>query len=158
MNLDLTLNPHFSNVEVDNVVTNLTRFEISLPERRQFFIDNNDLFGTFGNERDSNPFFSRRIGLAKNKDDETIENRIIGGMRLSGKLSEDWRLGLLSIQTDEDLENEIASNNNTMFSLQKNYSQDLILAYFSLTEKLSRIMTSLALKKSTTGFLVLTIT
>lgn len=119
MNLDLTLNPDFSNVEVDNVVTNLTRFEISLPERRQFFIDNNDLFGTFGNERDSNPFFSRRIGLAKNKEGETIENRIIGGMRLSGKLSEDWRLGLLSIQTDEDLENEIASNNNTMLSLQK---------------------------------------
>ena len=66
-----------------------------------------------------NPFFSRRIGLAKNKEGETIENRIIGGIRLSGKLSEDWRLGLLSIQTDEDLENEIASNNNTVFSLQK---------------------------------------
>ncbi|CAI8215387.1 MAG: Uncharacterised protein [SAR116 cluster bacterium] len=119
MNLDLTLNPDFSNVQVDNVVTNLTRFEISLPERRQFFIDNNDLFGNFGNARDENPFFSRRIGLATNKDGQTIENRIIAGMRLSGKLSEDWRLGLLSIQTDEDLENEIASNNNTVFSLQK---------------------------------------
>lgn len=119
MNLDLTLNPDFSNVEVDNVITNLTRFEISMPERRQFFVDNNDLFGTFGSERDSNPFFSRRIGLAEDQDGETIENRIIGGMRLSGKLSEDWRLGLLSIQTDEDLENEIPSNNNAMFSLQK---------------------------------------
>ena len=45
MNLDLTLNPDFSQVEVDNFITNLTRFEISLPERRQFFLDNNDLFG-----------------------------------------------------------------------------------------------------------------
>lgn len=131
MNLDLTLNPDFSNVQVDNVVTNLTRFEISLPERRQFFIDNNDLFGNFGNARDENPFFSRRIGLATNKDGHTIENRIIAGMRLSGKLSEDWRLGLLSIQTDEDLENEIASNNNTVFSLQKKlFSRSNIGVFF----------------------------
>lgn len=131
MNLDLTLNPDFSNVQVDNVVTNLTRFEISLPERRQFFIDNNDLFGNFGNARDENPFFSRRIGLATNKEGQTIENRIIAGMRLSGKLSEDWRLGLLSIQTDEDLENEIASNNNTVFSLQKKlFSRSNIGVFF----------------------------
>ncbi|MDC1473361.1 carbohydrate binding family 9 domain-containing protein [Flavobacteriaceae bacterium] len=131
MNLDLTLNPDFSNVEVDNVVTNLTRFEISLPERRQFFVDNNDLFGNFGNSWGENPFFSRRIGLAKNKEGETIENRIIGGIRLSGKLSEDWRLGLLSIQTDEDLENEIASNNNTVFSLQKKiFSRSNISVFF----------------------------
>ena len=60
MNLDLTVNPDFSNVEVDAIFTNLTRFEIGLPERRQFFIDNADLFGNFGDTRDANPFFSRR--------------------------------------------------------------------------------------------------
>lgn len=119
MNLDVTLNPDFSNVEVDNFFTNLTRFEVSLPERRQFFVDNNDLFGTFGSSRDSNPFFSRRIGIAEDLDEETIENGIIGGIRLSGKLNENWRLGLLNIQTEEDLENEIPSNNNTVFALQK---------------------------------------
>ncbi|MDP2059440.1 MAG: DUF5916 domain-containing protein, partial [Flavobacteriaceae bacterium] len=43
MNLDITLNPDFSQVENDNLVTNTTRFEISLPERRQFFTDNSDL-------------------------------------------------------------------------------------------------------------------
>ncbi len=119
MNLDVTLNPDFSNVEVDNVITNLTRFEIGLPEKRQFFIDNSDLFGNFGGGRDANPFFSRRIGIASDVDGNTIENQILGGVRLSGKLNEDWRLGFLSIQTDEDLENEIASNNNTMLALQK---------------------------------------
>nr|WP_297918282.1 DUF5916 domain-containing protein [uncultured Allomuricauda sp.] len=119
MNLDITVNPDFSNVEVDNFFTNLTRFEVNLPERRQFFIDNVDLFGTFGNERDSNPFFSRRIGIAEDINDETIENGIIGGIRLSGKLNEDWRLGLLNIQTEEDIPNEIPSNNNTVFALQK---------------------------------------
>ncbi len=119
MNLDVTINPDFSNVEVDDIITNLTRFEIGLPERRQFFVDNSDLFGSFGGSRDANPFFSRRIGIARDTADNSIENRIIGGVRLSGKLNEDWRLGFLNIQTDEDVVNEIASNNNMMFALQK---------------------------------------
>lgn len=119
MNLDITLNPDFSNVEVDDIFTNLTRFEISLPERRQFFVDNNDLFGSFGGGRDANPFFSRRIGIATDSADNSVENRILGGVRLSGKLNENWRLGFLNIQTDEDAESEIASNNNMMLALQK---------------------------------------
>ncbi len=119
MNLDLTLNPDFSQVEVDQQVTNLTRFEIGLPERRQFFIENSDLFGDFGNNRDSNPFFSRRIGIAKNKDGETIENKIIAGARLSGKLNNNLRLGFLNMQTAEDLENEIPTVNNMVVSLQQ---------------------------------------
>ncbi|HEA19346.1 MAG TPA: hydrolase [Pricia antarctica] len=119
MNLDVTINPDFSNVEVDAIITNLTRFEVSLPEKRQFFIDNSDLFGSFGGSRDANPFFSRRIGIARDSTGNFIENRILGGVRLSGKLNEEWRLGILSIQTDEDLDNQIASNNNTMIALQK---------------------------------------
>ena len=119
MNLDITVNPDFSNVEVDDIITNLTRFELSLPEKRQFFIDNSDLFGSFGGSRDANPFFSRRIGIAQDTADNSIENRILGGIRLSGKLNQDWRLGVLSIQTDEDIGNQIASNNNTMLALQR---------------------------------------
>ncbi|MEK9613807.1 MAG: DUF5916 domain-containing protein, partial [Flavobacteriaceae bacterium] len=56
LNLDLTLNPDFSQVEVDDQVVNLTRFEISLPEKRQFFTQNSDLFSDFGNVRDALPF------------------------------------------------------------------------------------------------------
>ena len=119
MNLDITVNPDFSNVEVDEIFTNLTRYEVFLPEKRQFFIDNNDLFGNFGSSRDAIPFFSRRIGLARDKNGNMIENRILGGMRLSGKIGQDWRLGILNIQTDDDIDSEIASNNNMMFALQK---------------------------------------
>jgi hypothetical protein len=119
MNLDITVNPDFSNVEVDDIFTNLTRFEVFLPEKRQFFIDNSDLFGSFGSSRDAIPFFSRRIGLARDNAGNLIENRIIGGVRLSGKLNEDWRLGLLNVQTDEDINKSIASNNNMMLALQK---------------------------------------
>ncbi len=131
MNLDITLNPDFSQVEVDNFITNLTRFEVSLPERRQFFIDNSDLFGSFGGRRDANPFFSRRIGIATDTADNTIENRIIGGLRLSGKLNQNLRLGFLNIQTEEDASNEIASNNNMMLALQqKVFSRSNIGLFF----------------------------
>ncbi len=119
MNLDITVNPDFSQVEVDDQVTNLTRFEIGLPEKRQFFIDNSDLFSSFGDARDSNPFFSRRIGIAEDIDGNTIENPIIGGVRLSGKVNNDLRLGFLNIQTEADEANEIASNNNMMLALQQ---------------------------------------
>ncbi len=87
LNLDVTINPDFSNVEVDNIITNLTRFEISLPEKRQFFIDNGDLFSQFGSSREASPFFSRRIGIARDLDENTIQNRILGGARLSGKIN-----------------------------------------------------------------------
>ncbi|WP_422350560.1 DUF5916 domain-containing protein [Flagellimonas sp.] len=131
MNLDITLNPDFSQVEVDNFITNLTRFEVSLPERRQFFIDNSDLFSSFGGGRDANPFFSRRIGIAKDADDNTIENKIIGGVRLSGKLNNNLRLGFLNIQTEEDETNEIASNNNMMLALQqKVFSRSNVSMFF----------------------------
>ena len=119
LNLDLTLNPDFSQVEVDDQVVNLTRFEVSLPEKRQFFIQNSDLFTNFGDSRDGRPFFSRRIGVAKDKNGNNIENRIIAGARLSGKLNDDWRVGFLHMITEEDVKNEIPSNNNTVFSLQK---------------------------------------
>ncbi|PJB12861.1 MAG: hydrolase [Flavobacteriales bacterium CG_4_9_14_3_um_filter_40_17] len=119
MNFDLTINPDFSQVENDNLVTNTTRFEISLPERRQFFIDNSDLFANFGNTREANPFFSRRVGITRNKDDENVQNDIIAGVRLSGKINKNLRLGFLNVQTEEDLPNEIPSNNNSVLILQK---------------------------------------
>jgi hypothetical protein len=119
LNLDVTINPDFSQVEVDQQVTNLTRFEISLPERRQFFIENSDLFADFGNNRDSNPFFSRRIGIAQDANGNIIENNIIGGVRLSGKVNNNLRVGLLTMQTAEDIKNEIPTVNNAVITLQQ---------------------------------------
>ena len=118
LNLDLTFNPDFSQVEADELVVNLTRFEAFLPEKRQFFIDNADLFSDFGT-RSANPFFSRRIGIAEDIDGETIQNDIIAGARLSGKLNKNLRIGLLNIQTAEDAANEIPTNNNTVVALQQ---------------------------------------
>ncbi len=78
LNLDLTINPDFSQVEVDKQVTNLDRYELFFPERRPFFLENGDQTNNFG-YADIRPFFSRRIGLGI-----PIE---FGG-RLSGKLDQ----------------------------------------------------------------------
>jgi hypothetical protein len=119
LNLDLTVNPDFSQVEVDQQVTNLQRFEIFFPERRQFFLENADLFGRFGAQR-INPFFSRRIGVATDTaTDLTIQNPIYFGARLSGKLNENWRIGLLNMQTAKDEENDLPSFNYTVGAVQR---------------------------------------
>tara|TARA_B100000767_G_C19764707_1_gene536946 strand:- start:680 stop:2836 length:2157 start_codon:yes stop_codon:yes gene_type:complete len=119
MNLDLTINPDFSQVEVDDQIINLTRFEVTLPEKRQFFIQNSDLFANFGDRREAQPFFSRRIGVAKDTTGAAFENKIIAGVRLSGKINNNLRLGFLNMQTDKDVSNQIAANNNTVFTLQQ---------------------------------------
>lgn len=119
LNLDLTFNPDFSQVEVDQQVTNIDRFEIFFPERRQFFLENADLFGSFGNER-INPFFSRRIGVSQDTlTGNAIQNTIYGGARLSGKLNENLRLGLLTMQTASDPANGLPDYNYSILSLQR---------------------------------------
>ena len=89
LNLDLTANPDYSQVEVDKQVTNLDRYELFFPEKRQFFLENNDLFGNFG-YANIRPFFSRRIGL---------NVPISFGARLSGNIDKNWRIGAMDMQT-----------------------------------------------------------
>lgn len=97
LNLDLTLNPDFSQTDVDQQVTNLSRFSIFFPERRQFFLENADVFTNFGAYPDA-PFFSRRIGL----DPAGNKIPISYGARVSGNLDRNWRVGVLNAQTKSD--------------------------------------------------------
>lgn len=109
LNLDLTINPDFSQVDVDRQVANLTRFELFFPERRQFFLENADLFSSFGYET-IRPFFSRRIGLGV---------PIIAGARVSGNLNRNLRLGLMDMQTEKVDETGLPSQNFAVLSLQQ---------------------------------------
>ena len=109
LNLDLTINPDFSQAEVDQQVTNLDRFELFFPERRQFFLENADLFSNFG-YKTIRPFFSRRIGL---------NVPIIGGVRLSGNVDENWRIGVMDIQTQKDESLNLAAQNFGVLTVQR---------------------------------------
>ncbi len=87
---DLTWNTDFAQVEADNVQVNLTRFSLFFPEKREFFLERSGLF-SFGDNRDTEIFFSRRIGLS---------NGIIGGGRVTGQMGR-LSVGMLSLQTDD---------------------------------------------------------
>ena len=99
LNLDATINPDFSQVDVDRQIINLDRFDILLPERRTFFLENSDLFSNIGLENTASPFVSRRIGL-------TDDGRIVpitAGLRLTGNLNPSLRIGLMNIQTAAEI-------------------------------------------------------
>ncbi len=93
LSLDLTYNTNFAQVEADDQQINLTRFSLFLPEKREFFMENAQLFN-FGIARDTQLFFSRRIGLVRG---EAVP--ILGGARLSGKAGA-FDVGLLTTQTE----------------------------------------------------------
>ena len=119
MNLDMTLNPDFSQVDVDRQQTNLDRFELFYPEKRQFFIENSDLFDGFGTEN-IRPFFSRRIGLALNPKTGIYEQTpITYGARLSGKLTNDWRIGVLNVQSERIEAKGVPTQNYSMVAFQR---------------------------------------
>ena len=99
LKLDATINPDFSQIDVDQQVTNLTRFSVFFPERRNFFLENADLFSNLG-VSGVNPFYSRRIGS---------KSPIQFGLKLSGNISPKTRIGVLNVQTDK---NESLSSQN----------------------------------------------
>ena len=118
MSLDLTVNPDFSQIEVDEQILNLSRFEFQFPERRQFFLENTDLFANAGFES-ARPFFSRRIGIVLDTAGISQIVPILFGARLSGTLNEKWRLGVMNMQTKEMLELGLPAQNYTVATVQR---------------------------------------
>jgi hypothetical protein len=88
LTMNLTYNTDFAQVEADNAQINLTRFNLFFPEKREFFLTRSKLFA-FGNSRQTEVFFSRKIGL--NQD-------VIGGGRLFGQIGK-VSIGALNIHT-----------------------------------------------------------
>jgi len=118
LNLDLTVNPDYSQVEEDRQVTDLDRFELFFPERRQFFLENTDLFANLG-KRGIQPFFSRRIGL---------DAPVIGGGRLSGQIGDNWRIGLMDMQTGSK-DNTPSANYAAAVLQRRVFSRSSVVAF-----------------------------
>ena len=103
--MDLTVNPDFGQVEADEQQVNLTQFSQFFPEKRDFFLENSGIFyvgdaarrsgaNIVTPDEDNLLFFSRRIGLTAGG----AAIPILGGVRITGKLTERTRLGVLSVQ------------------------------------------------------------
>ena len=126
LTLDVTLNPDFGQAEADEQQVNLTQFSQFFPEKRDFFLENSGVFyvGDAARNNRVNPtptpdednllFFSRRIGLSRSG----LQIPIDGGVRLTGKLTESTRLGLLSISERGDDLNPRA--NSSVFRFRQN--------------------------------------
>ena len=135
LTLDLTVNTEFSQVEADDAQINFTRFSLFFPEKREFFLENREVF-EFGNvgfrgfggsrrsgrlslfrpRNDLIPFFSRRIGVSEG---QLIP--ILGGARLTGRAGK-YRLGIISMQADEF--KETPSTNFTVARLRRDLLQN----------------------------------
>lgn len=120
LNLDLTVNPDFSQVEVDQQVINLTRFEFRFPERRQFFLENSDLFDQAGYPS-ARPFFSRRVGLTRDTSNNIQQVPILYGARLSGSINKEWRVSALNMLTQEKEELGLPNQLYTVATVQRNF-------------------------------------
>jgi hypothetical protein len=90
----LTVNTDFAETEVDSRQTNLTRFPVLYPEKRQFFLEGADIYD-FGISlgRSLIPFYSRRIGLYQGN-----EVPIMWGGKINGKVK-NTHFGSLFTQT-----------------------------------------------------------
>ncbi len=124
---DFTYNTDFAQVEADEQQVNLTRFSLFFPEKREFFLEGQNIFVFGGRQlrgggfrrRGSNTqnltpimFFSRRIGLTDGGVDP-----IIAGGRLTGR-SGKFRVGALNIQTD-GIEGSIDPTNFTVMRARR---------------------------------------
>ncbi|HEY5665148.1 MAG TPA: carbohydrate binding family 9 domain-containing protein [Gammaproteobacteria bacterium] len=115
LNGALTFNTDFSATEIDDRQVNLTRFSLFFPEKRDFFLQDADIFqfgrigggggnrnfrggGGFGGGGGQNgmPFFSRRLGLSPTGQPVDIE----AGARVSGRVGR-WNIGSLVVRQGE---------------------------------------------------------
>lgn len=89
-----TLNTDFAQVDLDNQVVNLTRFGLFLPEKRDFFLENLEVF-SFGEPQLAQLLYTRRIGLGAAADPIPI----LGGVKMIGRPTDGVRLGVLQATT-----------------------------------------------------------
>ncbi|KJF43056.1 DUF5916 domain-containing protein [Draconibacterium sediminis] len=141
MTLDLTYNPDFAQVEVDQQVTNIDRFELFFPEKRQFFLENSDLFSSYGYSHTLTPFFSRRIGL---------DAPVLAGARLSGKIGNDWRVGFMNMTTEETGEN--LARNFTVASVQKKMFTRSSLGFIAVNKEYFDVPSDTSMYNRVIGF------
>lgn len=108
MTLNATVNPDFAQVEADDEVVNLSRFEFQFTEKRPFFLERSDIFtlnqrpqrrGPQRGGGDLTPqlFFSRRVGRQL-PDGQSVPIDL--GMRVTGKFGH-TTVGFLNVQTRE---------------------------------------------------------
>jgi hypothetical protein len=118
LTLDATVNPDFGQVEVDPAVVNLGDVETFFNEKRPFFIEGSTIFnfGQGGSRSNwgfnwASPtfFYTRRIGRAPQGSapsadfaDVPLGTNILGAAKLTGKVGNNWNVGMLHALTSRE--------------------------------------------------------
>ena len=106
--VDATLLPDFTQVQSDNVVKNLSAFQVQYAEQRPFFQESTDLF------QKGNLFYSRRIGrqptgyynaYSQTADKETIiqnpsQAKLLNATKVSGRTPNGLGIGIMNAVLD----------------------------------------------------------
>lgn len=116
---NLTLNPDFATVEADQEQINLTRFELSLPEKRNFFLEGSEIYS-----QRIRLFYSRRI------------SDIYGGAKIYGK-SGAYEFSTLSAQTKKDESFEEESANFAVFRLKRDIMKSSTLGFLAANKMIN---------------------
>lgn len=119
LTLDVTLVPDFGQVVFDKQVLNISPFEMSFNENRQFFTEGTELFNKAG------LFYSRRIGVQPNSDitnsilneNEILSQggqntRLINASKLSGRLKNGLGIGFFNGINDINYGTAVDTTNN----------------------------------------------
>ncbi|MEO8679541.1 MAG: DUF5916 domain-containing protein [Vicinamibacterales bacterium] len=121
---DLTVNTDFAQVEIDEQQVNLTRFNLFLPEKRDFFLEGRGLFdfarggasgGLGGGGSSDTPylFYSRRIGLNRNR----VIPIDVGG-RMTGKIG-NYGVGIMNIEGGDESVSRTPATNFTVMRVKR---------------------------------------
>lgn len=120
--VDVTINTDFAQVEADDAQVNLDRFNLFLPEKRQFFQERASIFDL----RVGGPnriFYSRKIGI----DDDGNLDKVLGGVRLTGRIG-DLDVGLINIATRDD-QWGLKSNSSVLRFRKKVYNSNSYIGF-----------------------------
>jgi hypothetical protein len=115
---DFTYNTDFAQVEADEQQVNLTRFSLFFPEKREFFLENQGLFGFGGAGTSASGdtpilFHSRRIGF-----DRGQVVPIEAGGRLTGRVGR-FTLGVVNIQSDAEPSRDVRATNFSVVRVKR---------------------------------------
>jgi len=115
LTLDLTYKTDFAHVESEQEIINVTRFNIRLPEKREFFLESAGLF-QFGSGRSGSDFMlfnSRTIGIRKGQ-----RIPLFGGAKITGRIGK-YSIGALNIQSEKTVLNDGTVEPTTNFTAIK---------------------------------------
>jgi hypothetical protein len=120
----LTINTDFSATEVDDRQVNLTRFGLFFPEKRDFFLQDADIFEFGAVNENGRPFFSRSVGLSGSGLPVDLN---VGG-KVTGRVGR-FNIGTLAVRQDEFL--GVAADNAVVARVSANIMEESAIGFIA---------------------------